>query len=56
METNSMSRFSWKEIGLVGYLENGCSLHPIPVPTKTQRTQTFWEPLGKTILKETRKV
>ena len=22
------------------------------VPTKTQGTQTFWEPLGKTILKE----
>ena len=28
----------------------------LTVPTKTQRTQTFWEPLGKTILKETRKV
>ena len=26
------------------------------VSTKTQRTQTFWEPPGKTILKETRKV
>ena len=40
--------------GFDQHIDNGNTfffLFAIPVPTKTQRTQTFWEPLRKTIFK-----